>query len=150
MRLLPARYPLITGVLLIVVAACGATFGRWASERQLPIQVLKVRVLTPVVKPDEELRVEFTIQRFRTDCAIVVTRLLLDSERGRYVLMPREFPSAPGPLGTDSYVVPVAIPKGIALGPATYRTLTSYACNALHYVWPLVAPQIDVTFEVKP
>jgi hypothetical protein len=44
----------------------------------------------------------------------------------------------------------VPIPASATPGPATYRIITSYVCNAIHNLWPIVVTPPDVHFEIKP
>jgi hypothetical protein len=133
----------------VAFAAAGGTLGLWASDRRLPTVNLETKVLTPVVRPGGELRVEYKVLRYRGDCAINVDRLLFDSTKARYDLPDRSFSGSPGPTGPDTYVVPILIPSSFAQGPATYRIISRYECNAIHRLWPIVTPEASVSFLVE-
>lgn len=132
----------------LTLCAGAGILGRWIGDRSEPSITERFEILTPEVKPGEELRIKFYVRRERTGCTITVYRLILDSQQARYVLTERFFPYAPGPVGEDTYITPVVIPDGIALGPALYRTMTTFACNPIQYVWPIDQHPLDIHFNV--
>jgi hypothetical protein len=133
-------------VVVLIAGMIAATLGRWVGDNGSPTQVISSRLLTPVVAPGESLKVRYTVERDRS-CAVKIDRLLFDGEGVRYTLDDIESAAALGPIGRDEYTVSVQIPRGFARGRSAYRTVTTYVCNALHNVWPIII-RSEVQFDV--
>lgn len=129
------------------VAAAGATLGFWVTDRDPPTIVIRSEVLGKPVRPGDDLRIKYTVHRFRS-CETVIDRTLLDADSVRIILDDLAFTSSPGPLGEDTYVATVALPRNFAAGLGQYRVVTQYVCNPLHRIWPIVAVNPPVYFEV--
>jgi hypothetical protein len=129
------------------VAVIAGTLGVWTIDRQPPTVVLRTEVLSKPIRPGEDLRIKYTVHRFRS-CETTIDRTLFDADFVRVVLDEIAFASAPGPLGESSYVAPVPIPRNFARGLGQYRVVSRYICNPLHRLWPIVFENQPVYFEV--
>lgn len=58
--------------------------------------------------------------------------------------------SVPGPLGRDWYITTLPIPLNFAPRKARYRVVSSYVCNPIHNISPIVTEARDIEFEVVP
>lgn len=139
---------LFGGFIIGVMSLTGGSLGWWATQRESPTQVYKIEVLTPQLPPGGELRIRYTVRRSQS-CWTRVERVLFDFENTRFPLSTREFSASPGPLGDDSYVVSTFLPETLKEGPAHYRTITTYWCNIVHNIWPIVVTGPDLTFTVS-
>lgn len=129
-------------------AIIGGVLGRWISDREPPTFIRRVEVLLVNPVPGGEVHVRYHVVRDRA-CATKVERVLFDAQQLRIPLPSREFSTSPGPVGEDSYVVSVPLSASMTPGPAIYRIATSYECNPLHSLWPIVVPSSDVHFEIR-
>lgn len=130
-----------------VAATIGMALGIWTIDREPPTVTIKTEVLTPEVSPGGVLKVHYFVKRFR-DCEVKIDRILTDSQRVRVVLPDLEFSKAPGPMGDDDFVTEVPVPQTFSKGPAVYMTLTSYRCNIVHNLWPILVGPAQVLFVI--
>lgn len=121
--------------------------GIMVGDREPPTVIDRTEVLTPELHPGESLRVRFEVFR-RKSCYVRVERMLLDGESARFVLPTTELSGAPGPLGKDMYISVVPIPSDVHPGLGRYRAITTYKCNPMHSLWPIIAVADDVTFTI--
>ena len=131
-----------------LVGSVAATLGVWTIDRQPPVTVLRADVMVKPVRPGEDLRIRYTVHRFRS-CETYVDRSLFDADFVRVVLDDLAFTSAPGPLGESMYVATVPLPRNFASGTGQYRVVTKYVCNPLHRIWPVVVESSPIWFEVS-
>lgn len=134
-------------VAFVVFAAFGGTMGFWVLDRQPPTVVLRTTIMNEPVRPGEELRIKYAVQRLRS-CETNVDRSLFDADLVRVILEDIAFNGAPGPLGESVYVATVPIPRNFARGTGHYRVVTKYVCNPLQRIWPVVVENPDVYFRV--
>ena len=131
-------------------ALFGGMVGVWVQE-PYPLSVLERNVLTPVVKADDDLRVEIVTDR-RTRCDQQVTGYLQFSDGSRTTIQ-RDIPSTYGRLGRDVYVLRVHIPPSAPLGPAERYSTGEAKCNLYQSVFDKPAlsgdPWVD-KFSVGP
>lgn len=140
----------VLGVISIVVLGVFAGWlGVLTGDRDVPTTVYRTEVLALRPWPGGEVQIRYFVKRHQS-CATYVQRTLFDSQQLRIPLPSREFAASPGPVGEDSYLVSVPIPEGVALGPANYRVITTYVCNFIHNLWPIVVVAKDVGFEIGP
>lgn len=121
--------------------------GTWTADRTTPVDVVKVSVLTPQVNPGGELKVEYHVYR-RASCRTHLERVLFDSKNVRVPLDPIDFMASPGPIGDETYTSAIKVPRNFAQGRGGYRAITSYICNPVHSLWPIVTVAGDVKFIV--
>lgn len=131
------------------VSVIAATLGVWSSDHEPPTRLLKSEVLTPTVRPGGELRIHYTVQRFRS-CRVHIDRILYDADRVRRDLEDLEYAAAPGVMGESSYTIAVTIPRNFAQGPARYREITTYFCNPLQMYFSAIVENGDpIKFKVE-
>lgn len=111
---------------VICGAAFGATVATWA-QAPYPISILERNVLTPVVKPGDDVRVELVVDR-RQRCDQEISRFIHDSGNDRD-LESRELPSEYGRMGRDVYVVRIATSPKSPHGPAEVYSTGKAKCN---------------------
>lgn len=136
------------GIALTSIGLISGVAGLWAADRDVPVAVRKVEVVTPVVAPGGQVKVAYHVERHRS-CAVKIERLLFDHDKVRITLEDINYAAPPGPLGQDEYVTAVTIPRTIAQGSARYKVITRYECNVFHRLWPIVVQAADVQFEVR-
>lgn len=132
-------------------AFTGSVFGLlgfWAGERTPPVDVLDATVLTPVVRPGEDLRIKYTVFR-RASCRTKFQRTYRDSENARYTLEDIDIWYSPAPLGHDEYVSLVPISSRAQPGAASFRAITVYICNPIHNIWPITQVSAQVPFRIE-
>lgn len=132
---------------MIVAGAIGAVLMSWAMDRTPPVVLKSVEVAEIGVSPGETLHVRYSVHRNR-DCAFKADRWLFDSAGNRFTLPDVEQEGSPGPMGGDTYSVPIQVPFGMREGVASYRIVGSYRCNYLHRWWPIPERPPDVKFLV--
>lgn len=118
-----------------------------ASDREQPIVVYSAEAMTPVVARGGELRVQYNLVG-RCTCDVIIDRFVYDRFKTRFEL-PDTTIKAGLPLGEDHYVVPVRIPDDAEPGAAVYRTSSTYMCNPLQRLWPIVGGVRDIPFIIK-
>lgn len=129
-------------------AAMGGTVGFWVLDRQSPTVVIDAVPMNEPVRPGEDLRIKYRVQRFRS-CETTIDRTLFDADQVRVILDDIAFNSAPGPMGESVYVATVPIPRSFATGAGRYRVATKYVCNPLQRLWPVVVENPDLYFKVE-
>lgn len=138
---------LIQGLVLLVIGGISGVLGLWVQDTSPPLASLQVAPVQKIVAPGETLKIRYEVERYRS-CASRIDRILLDSERIRFTLEDLDYAAAPGPLGRDTFVTDVPIPRAFSQGPAIYRVISRYECNLLHRLWPIVLTR-DIAFEVR-
>lgn len=135
------------GVAMVALAVLAGWLGQMVGDRDPPTVITHVEVNSVKPWPGGEVHVRYNVRRFR-QCATRVERVLYDAVQLRVPLPTREFATSPGPTG-DDYAVAVPIPTTVTPGPATYRIITSYACNVLHNLFPIIVQSPDVHFTIE-
>lgn len=123
--------------------------GWWTADRTPPTDMIERIVETPQVPQGGTLRVRAVFVPTK-NCQIHADRFLIDRTDAIFpILPPTDFAAGNAAIGLEeSYVTRVHIPKEMALGPATYRAITTYWCNPIHHIWPITREPQDVRFEV--
>jgi len=42
----------------------------------------------------------------------------------------------------------ISLPRGVATGPATYRSMACFSCNPIHALWPVCVDKPEITFTI--
>lgn len=130
-------------------AFIAGVLGMWAADQQPPVTRVDAEVITQSVAPGDKALVRFKINRDRVSCGVRVDRFFFDSQNVRYVLGSLEFESLPGPIGSDTYVVEVPVPRSSSQGKGQYVSVGTYFCNPIHvWFWPIKAPPLRVDINV--
>jgi len=124
-----------------------AVLGFWVIDRNPPSTVIRATVATSDVKPGGDLQVAYEIVRYRS-CRTTINRFLIDSTQARFTLDDLRLAGAPGPLGRDWYITTLPIPLNFAPGKARYRVVSSYVCNPIHLISPIITEARDIEFVV--
>lgn len=133
----------------VLFGAAAGILGYWTAERDAPTTQLSERILTPVVAPGELLKVEYQVER-RKNCHVHLEQILLDGERVRWPIEDEDYEAAPGPVGHDTFVIGIEVPRRFAQGTGRYRAIRTYTCNVIHRLfWPIVVISPDVEFTVR-
>jgi hypothetical protein len=143
----PVRHRVWLGLSVAAMAFLGGWLGFLAGDRDIPTTTYSAQTLTPEVAPGGVFRVSYTMRRHRS-CETHVDRFIYDSENTRHVLPPLDF--NPGlRLGQDEYTVPVKVPEEAKRGPARYSVVSTYICNPLQKLWPIIGEQREIRFEIR-
>lgn len=135
-------------VTLLASGVLGSTLGFWSADREPPTRFMRSEVITKVVQPGGELRIEYSVQRLRS-CQTHFDRVLYDSENARTDLQDIDFAASPGPMGESQFILTIPIPRNFAQGKGRYKTIASYICNPLQRAFsPIVVTSDDVEFTV--
>jgi hypothetical protein len=135
----------LSAVLLFGAAA----LGMWINDREPPNTVLSVDVLTPTVRPGTELRILYHVQRWRTDCAVHVDRVLYDSRNASFPVPDVDFAASPSAkTGADSVMTIIYIAPNMAEGKARFRSVSTFRCNPMHNIWPIKRESPEIIFNV--
>ena len=139
----------IYAALLGMIAFWAGIAGWWTIQRDPPIRIDAIEVLTDQVMRGHEIRVSYTVDR-RDLCEVIVERFIIDSDRVIHLIEPRRYSSGRGSLGMDQYVERSPVPIGASYGPAVLREILIHTCNPVHRFWPIRQPLPEVAFEIIP
>lgn len=143
----PRRYRWMMYVCVAGLWFCGGALGIYAADNEMPVMVRTAEAATPIVSPGGELRIEYTLER-RRSCEVWSDRFVVDARKVRFELPDLNI-KAGLPLGPDHYIVPVEVKPEAAPGPAFYRTVTSYRCNPLQWIFPINGGTRDIPFIIR-
>lgn len=132
---------------LLFVGVAFGIVGTWTADATPPVTTLSATAVSQTVAPGEMLRVHYELDRARS-CAVRLDRVLYDANRVRATLEDLDYAASPGAMGRDSYTVMVPVPRTFSQGPARYVVISSYQCNVMHRLWPIVT-RAEVPFEVR-
>lgn len=135
-------------ITLISCGIVGGWLGWMASQRDLPVRFLSSEVLNSPV-PGETMRIKHVVWRDKS-CRTTVNRIVFDKDGDRFIVPDLEFPAGILPLGSDTFVVPIPTSPAADPGPAIYRTVHTYRCNLLHWIWPIVTGAVEHQFTIAP
>lgn len=110
---------------VICGAGFGATVGTWA-QAPYPVSIIERNVLTPVVKPGDDVLVEIVADR-RQRCDQIINRFVQQG-LDRWPAS-RDLPSAYGRMGRDVYILRVHTSPDAKFGPAEVYSTGVAECN---------------------
>lgn len=132
---------------MVPVGLIGGALGFWMIDDEPPVvATAPAEVMTDFPPPGGTLLIRFHVFRKRS-CPVRVERLIYDSSNVRYDLSSTAF-EAVQPLGFEIFQTKIPLPASMAQGPARYRSVSTYTCNLLHYLWPIRGPGQDLKFVV--
>lgn len=137
-----------------LVAAClvAGTVVFQATDRQPPSSFTSVQAMQRTVPAGGTLLVEFKIERLR-DCAVDVDKSIFDGAGLEHRFAVDVRPGT-GPVGTETWVVPMVVPASARVGEAHARFTIAWYCNELQRVlkWPIrpYPPVGDILFQIVP
>jgi hypothetical protein len=133
------------GVLgLALVAGCGATVGGWITNKQDPVQFLSRKILTPQVKPGDEIEIE--LDNYRILRCPQTTYRVISYPNGRRSTQVEDKPAGFGRLGRDKYRVAIPTQDGVPFGTGNVYSYTERRCNPWEWLFPVTyaEPWTDV------
>lgn len=136
----------------ILLIGLSAVLGYWVQDREAPVEITASKILTPVVKPGEPVKIVYTLTRKKI-CHVKVEQVLYDHDRVRYSPTVIDYVADPGAkiMGDDPVGLAIEVPKHFAPGTAFHRAVRAYYCNPVHEIlqWPIVLVGPDLEFEVR-
>lgn len=143
-------------ILKFVTSFCLLAFsgllGYWIQDRDPPVDILEAKILTPVIKPGDAVKVIYFLNRKRL-CHVRVEQVIYDSDRVRYSPTTLDYVADPGSrkLGEDPIGYAVEVPTHFQEGPGFHRAVRAYYCNPIHELlsWPIILIGPDIPFEVR-
>lgn len=136
----------LAGMFFIILS--GAAVGGWIINQQDPVQFLSRKILTPVVKPGEAIKIELDNYR-NLRCAQKTYRIGNRPDGERFTIV-EDKPAAFGKLGRDKYVVSVDTPQNVPYGKATVYSYTERMCNPWEWLKPVVYGEWTDEIEFGP
>lgn len=132
-----------------VIAALGWLVSQ-ALDRQPPVQVRNVTLLTPSVTSGEPVRVSYDVVRRRT-CETDVSWSIYDGAQEIHRYGPLHV-AAPGLPGLDSFVHAWPTPSDASPGRGRLRVVLAFACpgNYLQAIYPVTLVLPDLSIELLP
>ncbi len=133
---------------MLLVAGVGATLGGWITNKQDPVQFLSRKVLTPVVRPGDSVKIE--LDNYRLLRCPQRTWRIITKPNGERSTQSEDKPAAFGKLGRDKYIASIETPSDSPFGEATLYSYTERMCNPWEIVWPVVYGEWTNKFEFGP
>lgn len=127
---------------LFFVAFLGTIIGSWIVSETRPVKFLERHVLTPVVRPGDEILIQLVNYR-EIRCPQTVYRTINYPNETRDVIVQR-LPETFGKLGLDKYVVNLRTKDNASFGKGHVYSYTESMCNPWQMWWPKVSgPWVD-------
>ncbi|ABY31912.1 hypothetical protein [Methylorubrum extorquens] len=123
---------------LLLVAGGGAVLGGWITNKQDPVQFLSREVLTPVVRPGDDVKIE--LDNYRVLRCPQTTYRIINKPDGERSVQTDDKPAAFGKLGRDKYIASVPTPSSTPFGKATIYSYTVRMCNPWEWMFPASTP----------
>lgn len=136
----------IVGAVLAIGIAAPVIYT--VTDREPCARPLTTRVMTPEVRPGDNLVIAYTITR-KAACHTVAQRIIFDGADIELAYMPDER-TAFGGSGTDTKSVSVQVPSGATPGKARYRLILTFKGNWFQEIAPVVTVQPDLLFTILP
>lgn len=135
---------------LCLVAFWAGLAGFWTAQRDPPLRIEGLRLLTPVVHPGGTIRVEHTAVR-NDACQLTVERAIVDADRVLFRIEDMIFYAGRTVAGQrDSFVEETPVPIAAQVGQARLRETLTHVCNPIHRIWPITQRLPDVPFMIQP
>ncbi|WP_157266332.1 hypothetical protein [Azohydromonas aeria] len=125
----------------------------WALDREPPFELRGASVEQPV-EPGGPVRITLDVRRdLSRNCSLLIVRYLIDGARFRFYLPTIELDASaleqlerqtPG----ENRIL-LQMPPEATAGKGAFGNVLSYACNPVHFVWPLRVAY-EVPFEIAP
>lgn len=132
---------------LAVVGAL-AWLASQAIDRQPPVIIRSITLLTPKVAVGDPVRVDYALTRLRT-CETDMTWSVYDGAGEIHRFGPVHV-VAPGPPGQDQFVHAWTTPGDAAPGLGRLRVALAFSCpgNYLHAIYPVISILPDLPIEI--
>lgn len=134
---------------LLLMAGSGAIVGGWITNKQDPVQFLSRKVLTPVVRPGDDVKIE--LDNYRLLRCPQKTYRIINKPDGERSTQDEDKPAGFGKLGRDKYITSIATQASAPFGKATIYSYTVRMCNPWEWLFPVEYGEAWVdTFEFGP
>ena len=136
-------------VALCILAFWSGLAGYWTAEREPPLRVDDIQVLTPTVHAGEKLRVQSTVSR-SGPCELTVGRVIIDSDRVLFRIESDFYPAGRSEVGSaETFIQKTPVPRAAQIGPARLRETLVHVCNPIHRIWPVTQRLPDMLFYIE-
>lgn len=120
-------------------------------DRTPPYTRLSGEVIPATPRPSDDVSINWETKVHRNcppSTDYNVTRTIIDSIGKRHEYEPIE-----GVYGTETQTSSTLVrvfklPDNVSIGPARYRSSACFACNPMHYFWPVCVSEPEIKFEV--
>lgn len=127
---------------MALAAGTGATIALWASA-PYPVSTVERRVLTPMLRPGDALKVEVVVDRTER-CESEAIRFVQEPDGDRPEVR-QPYSASFGRIGRDIFVVSIPTREDTPFGPAEVVTIGRAICNPWHrYVKPVQNPEPSI------
>lgn len=133
---------------VVFCGGVGVIVGGWITNQNDPVQFLSRKVLTPVVKPGDAIKIE--LDNYRLQRCAQTTYRILSRPDGERVTAVEDKPAAFGRLGRDKYIASIETPQGLPYGKASLYSFTQRKCNPWEYMFPVTYGEWTDDIEFGP
>jgi len=131
--------------LLAVIVAGPLTW--MALDRAPPVTRTAAGITPDPVRPGETVTVKFTLNTQR-DCPGIIRREIIDAGKTIHRFEDVQATYAAPDGNRHNFARELVMPRGLASGPAVYRSCVIAACNPIHYFWPIQQCEPVIKFTV--
>lgn len=124
----------------------------WIADRTPPYTLTDGVPHPDPAHPGDEVDLEWTLKLTRSGCTGYFQRVVIDNSKGVWTFAPMQSSFVnlkPGSYRTHS-LNRMTLPRGIAPGMAEVFTVTTYFCNPIHHIWPIVDEQPRLKMMINP
>ena len=150
------RKSMSDGLFYAVVVAFGAWIVSMVADRAPPTET-KVEIITPQVRPGEDLKMRVEPNRHRLCEAKIIFRVYDKDGNIISTAETRDWAMPVGGLGFDKpFIRPIRISSdavpSLHVNDARMRIERKYRCpfNLVHFVWPITEVTPDMPFTIQP
>lgn len=140
----------VASLALCLIAFWAGLAGYWTAQREPPIRVESVELLTPEVPAGGTVRVRHTTTRF-DPCHLTLERSIIDAGGVLFRLEDVSFSAGRVSVGAEEpFIETTPVPPGMRPGTARLREILVHTCNPVHRFWPVTQRMPDIQFRVTP
>lgn len=134
---------------LCLIAFWAGLAGYWTAQREPPVRVENLHLLTQEVPAGGAVRVLHAATRFH-HCQLTIERAIIDEDRVLFRLEDVYFQAGRSTVGEDSFIEETPVPIAARPGNARLRETLIHVCNPIHRFWPITQRMPDIPFVVLP
>lgn len=147
------RFPLLAWLFLFTAWGAAGIVSFWTLQRPVPVELaIPLEVMTPQVRPGEQVQVRFCVHRKALMATQRLERLFDGSGAETEEQTPWRYAVGELTVGgsPDCYVQGMRVPDNAAPGWGRYRVIVSWRApfNLVHLFWPVVHIFPDARFEI--
>ena len=140
----------ISPVIALVIVA---PIAWWLADREPPYRMSNGEVTNKMpLKGGDEVDLLWTVNLTREGCSGFFQRVVIDSHNTLWTFA--SLRSVFVNLKKGTYRIhslnPFTLPRGIAVGTAEIFTVTTFECNPVHKLWPILVEQQKMKIEIAP